>query len=42
MANIKIEIHNRSIAPRKEILISWKISQDEKKQQNYMKIGDVH
>ncbi|MBI3334030.1 hypothetical protein HYZ97_00935, partial [Candidatus Pacearchaeota archaeon] len=31
MPNIKIEIHNRSIAPRKESLMSWNISQEEKK-----------
>ena len=31
MPNIKIEIHNRSIAPRKESLMLWNISKEEKK-----------
>ena len=31
MANIKIEIHNRSIAPRKESLMLWNVPQEEKK-----------
>lgn len=31
MANIKIEIHNRSVGKRKEGIINWNISKDDKK-----------